>query len=494
MLTGITGCKAKTAAETSSTPTKTELVYVESTDISTMDPRNATGTVTAGILANVFSSLVKTDENGTILPDLAESWKNINDLTWEFKLHDGIKFHDGSQLTAEDVKYTIDTIKDKNNKFRLASDFSFMDVEVVNPLTLNIITDGPFPEILLRLNYVKILPKAYVEKVGNTEFAAKPIGSGPFKFVEWRKDDRVILEANQDYFGKKPIIQKATMRVIPESAARIAALESGEVDIITKVETSQISRLQGSSSYTVTSGPTTRVMYFGINTLKKGPLQDKRVRQALNYAIDKQALITGVLDNFGKQLATISTPEYRGFDPSITPYEYNPAKAKELLAAAGYPNGLNLEISTTSGFLNGSDFVQAFASQLKDVGVNATILEEDGTVRNEKIIKATISDLYFFGFGGPYSSMDNLGKNSFGTGERYSTYNNPEFDALRKGAGAAIDTNEANKLYSQLQAYIKEDAPAIFSHQQYGIYAINTRLKDWKPRTDEMIVINDAHF
>jgi peptide/nickel transport system substrate-binding protein len=504
MLTGflvgifLGGCEDKKSpedgVEQGSAPVRNELVYAVSADISTMDPRNALGTVTAGVMRDVFSSLVKTDERGTIFPDLAESYKNIDDITWEFKLRDGVRFHDGSRLTTADVKYTIDTIRDKSKSYRLASDFSFMQVEIIDDLNLRIITDEPFSSLLLRLNYVKIIPHAYVEKVGDAEFAAKPIGSGPYKFIEWRKDDRVILEANPDYFGGKPAIDKVTLRVIPEAAARIAALESGEADIINNVATSQVSRLKTIPGIEVLSGPTSRVMFAGFNLVNPGPLQDKRVRQALNYATDRATIIKGVLDEYGTQVATISTPEYPGYDPSIAPYEYNPARAKELLAAAGYPNGFAITFSVTSGYLNGQDIVQALAAQLTEAGIKVTVIEEDTNQQREKITSGTGADLFFQGIGGPYCNIDLVAKIAFGTGERYSTYRNAEFDALRKRAAATIDQTEANKLWSQLQQFIKDEAPAIFTHQQFGIYAYNTRVKNWKSRTDEMITISDARL
>jgi peptide/nickel transport system substrate-binding protein len=479
-----------------SSPARTELVYAVPTDVSSLDPRNGLGTVTAGVLADVFSVLVKTDEKGAILPDLAGSYKNVNDTTWEFKLREDVVFHDGSKFTAEDVKYTFDTIRDKTKTYSLGSDYSFIRAEIVDPFTVHLVTDEPFAGLLLRLGNVKILPKAYVEKVGDAEFAARPIGSGPYKFVERRKDDRVVLEANPDYFGTKAAIKRVVLRVIPEAASRIAALESGEVDIISNVATSQVARLKASRDSTVLAAPTTRVMFFGINLVKQGgtPLLDKRVRQALNYAVNKQTIIDGVLDGYGTLIATISTPEYAGYDASITPYEYDPDKARQLLAEAGYAAGFPLELSVTPGYLNGQDLAQAVAAQLGEAGLKVSVIEEDSNQQRDKITKGTVSDLYFNGIGGPYSNIDLVAKIAFGTGERYSTYKNAEFDALRKKAAATINEQEGNKLWSQLQSYIKDEAPAIFTHQQFGIYAYNNRVKNWKARTDEMIIIAGASF
>ena len=491
----LTACSPNAASSSSAASEQQgakEIVYANATDISSMDPRNATGTQTASILNHVFSGLVTTDEKGQVVNDLAESYKNIDDKTWEFKLKDGVTFQDGSKLTSEDVKYTLDTIRDTSKKYKLASDFSFMQVEVIDDLNFRIITEEPFSGFLLRLNYVKIIPKAYVEKVGDEEFAAKPIGSGPYKFVSWSKDEKVVLEANDTYFGGKPAIDKITYKVIPEAASRIAALESGEADIIANVPTSQIERLSSLENVKVLSNPTTRVMFVGMNLIKDGPLQNEKVRQALNYAVNKQALIEGVLDGNATQIATISTPEYEGYDASVEAYSYDPEKAKQLLAEAGYADGFSLEFSVTSGYLNGQDVAQAIASQLGEVGITCTVQEEDSNQQREKMSSGTVADLYLNGIGGPYSNIDLVAKLAFGTGERYSTYSNAEFDALRKEAAATVDEEKAKVKNSEIQKVIKEQAPAIFLYQQHGIYAYNTRVSNWLPRVDEMILVSNA--
>ena len=451
-----------------------EIAFASPTDVSSLDPRNATGTTTAQVLAHLFSSLVKTDENGAIVNDLVESYESVDDVTWKFKLKEGITFHDGSPLTSEDVEYTISSIKDKEKNFRLSSDFSFMTVNVIDDLNFEIITDEPFAALLLRLNYVKIIPKDYVERVGDEEFAKAPIGSGPYKFVERQKDEKVVMEAYDNYFGGKPAIQKVTYRVIPEAASRIAALEAGEVDIISNVETSQINRLEAQDNIKTVGNPTTRVIFMGMNTLVEGPLQDVKVRQALNYAVDKKAIIEGVLDGYATQIATISTPEYEGYDPSIAPYEYNPEKAKQMLAEAGYSDGFELEISATSGYLNGIDVAQAVAAQLGEVGVKCTVRETDSNSQREKILAGTIEPLYLNGIGGPYSNIDLVSKLSFCTGERYSTYSNPDFDALRVKAAQQWTRPGGQTIISD-QRTAKMGA-AIFVCQQHGLCASLTGL------------------
>ncbi len=486
------GCGSKKESAEAAAPAVKEITYANAADISTLDPRNATGTDTAAILAHMFSSLLKTDKDMQVVPDLAASYENIDSTTWKFTLKDNVTFHDGSKLTSADVKYTFDTIADKDKKYRLASDFSFISIEVIDDYSFFLKTAEPFADLQIRLNYVKILPKAYLEEVGDEEFAKNPIGSGPFKYVERLKDERVVIEAYDGYFGGKPALDKITYKIIPEAASRIAALEAGEVDIIGKVSTSQVPRLQSLDNIEVVGNPTTRVIFLGMNSIAEGPLQDVRVRKALNYAVDRDLIIEGVLDGYGNKLASISNPEFFGYDASIAGFEYNPEKAKALLAEAGYADGLDLDFSVTTSYLNGTDVAQAIAAQLAEVGVNVNLQQIDAGQQREQIINKTISGLYMFGIGGPYCTIDLVAKLSFSTGERYSTYSNPEFDALRKKAAATIDDAERAALLSDLQQMAIDNAAGLFLYQQYGLLAQNSRVQNWSPRIDEMIVLIDA--
>ena len=462
-------------------------------DINTLDPRNGSGTITTNVMSYIYDSLLRTDENGKITPYLAESYKQIDGTTWEFKLKKDAKFSDGTPLTAEDVKYTVDSFKDPSKNFKLASDYKFMDIEIKDPQTFVIKLQKPFQSLPLRLTCMSILPKGYLEKVGDEEFAKKPIGSGPYKVQEWTKDNQIVLVKNENYYGTKPKADKVVFKIIPEAASRMAALESHEVDIISGVQTSEVERLKGVSGIKVVGGPTTRVIFLGMNLKTDTPLKDKKVRQALNYAVNKEEIIKGVLDGNATPIPTIATPQYEFYDKDIKPYEYNPEKAKELLKEAGYPDGFDIQMSLTESYMNGQDVAQAISGQLEKVGVRVTPVMEASNGRTPKFKSATILPLYMMGIGGPYSDIDLVSKISFSSGERYSTWSDPQFDALREKAEETIDPAEAQLAWSALQNYIKEEAPAVFLYQQHMIYAYNAdRLSGFKPHQDEHIMVNDV--
>lgn len=480
-----TGSSAKTAEKT--------ITIAAPADINTLDPRNGSGTITTNVLAYVYDSLLKTDENGQVVPNAAESFKQIDPTTWEFVLRKDAVFSDGSPLTAEDVQYTVNSFKDPSKNFKLASDYKFMDIQIQDAQHFTIKLQTPFQSLPLRLTCMSILPKNYLEKTGDEGFAKAPIGSGPYKVQQWDKDNQIVLVRNEKYYGTKPKADKIVFKIMPEAASRLAALESHEVDIISNVQTSEIPRLQNLSGVKVVGGPTTRVIFLGMNLKTESPLQNQKVRQALNYAIDKQALIQGVLDGNATQIATIATPQYQFYDADIQPYEYNPDKAKQLLTEAGYPDGFDIPLSVTESYMNGQDIAQAIAGQLEKVGIRCKPVLEASSSRTPKFQNASIAPLYMMGIGGPYSDIDLVSKISFSTGERYSTWSDPTFDGMRQKAESLVDPKEAQQAWTELQNYIKEQAPAVFLYQQHLVYAYNSdRLSGFKPHADEHIMVTDV--
>lgn len=483
------GQKPGTEAEGSTS--EKVVTYAIATDVTSLDPRNASATSTAAVISHLFSTLVRTDENQQIIPDAAESYEVIDDCTYKFTLKKGIKFHDGEELTSEDVKYTLDTIRKEDAAYQLKSDFSFMDCEIIDDYNLYIKTEQPNNSTLLRLNYIKIIPKHYVEEVGDEAFSANPIGSGAYKFAAREKDAFVEMEAFDGYFGEKPSIDRLICKIIPEASARIAALEAGEVDLISGVSTSQVLRLEQTEGIVVETKPTTRIVYFSFNLIKDGPLKDLRVRQALNYAVNKEEIIKGVLDSYGSPIESIGLSIFDGYDSSIKGYSFDLEKAKALLKEAGYSEGLTLELAGDyNGFINGADIAQAVAAQLLEAGIKVTVVEKTNNTLREEYAAGTTSDLTMYSWGGPYNNINLTAKCCFMTGQRASAYSNPEFDKLVQTADAAIEPEAAKIAYSQVQQFIVDEAPGIMMYQQNAIFAHNDRIKGWVPRADEMLLFH----
>ena len=468
------------------------VTWANSSDITGLDPRNGSSTITASILASLYSTLVKTDPTGAIVCDAAESYEQVDDTTWHFTLRQDVYFTNGDQMTAEDVAYTINSLRDPEKTYALSGDFSFMQVEVLGDFEFNIVTDYPFPSLPLRLNYIKIVPADYVEEVGDEGFAEAPIGSGPFKFVSWTKDQSVVLEKNPDYYGEVPQIDQLIFEVIPEAADRVAALQAGEVDIICNVPTTQAEYLQSLDGITVVGQPSTRVVWLQFNLVgEETPLDDIRVRQAMNYAVDRDALIAGVLDGYAVKVASISTPEYEGYDPDVQGYTYDPDQARQLLADAGYADGFTIECSVSPGLLNGTDVVQAIAGQLAEVGINMTITEVDSATQREQIGAGTVAPAFLQGLGGPYCDINLIASIGFTEGARYCTWVDQEFMDLAAQAASEMDADVRAELFSQMQQMMVDKAPALWLYQQDTLYAYNSaKVQGWTARTDEVVLMD----
>lgn len=468
------------------------VTWANSSDITGLDPRNGSSTITASILASLYSTLVKTDPTGAIVCDAAESYEQVDDTTWHFTLRQDVYFTNGDQMTANDVAYTINSLRDSEKNYALSGDFSFMQVEVLGDFEFNIITDYAFPSLPLRLNYIKIIPADYVEEVGDEGFAEAPIGSGPFKFVSWTKDQSVVLEKNPDYYGEVPQIDQLIFEVIPEAADRVAALQAGEVDIICNVPTTQAEYLQSLDGITVVGQPSTRVVWLQFNLVgEETPLDDIRVRQAMNYAVDRDALIAGVLDGYAVKVASISTPEYEGYDPDVQGYTYDPDQARQLLADAGYADGFTIECSVSPGLLNGTDVVQAIAGQLAEVGINMTITEVDSATQREEIGAGTVAPAFLQGLGGPYCDINLIASIGFTEGARYCTWVDQEFMDLAAQAASEMDADVRAELFSQMQQMMVDKAPALWLYQQDTLYAYNSaKVQNWTARTDEVVLMD----
>jgi peptide/nickel transport system substrate-binding protein len=320
------------------------------------------------------------------------------------------------------------------------------------------------------------------------------VGTGPFKFVEWQKNERIVVEANDAHWSGKPAVRRATWRPIPELGARIAALQTGQADLIVNVPPDQLQTLAGTKTVRVEKIPSCRIINFAIAQIKGGPIGDKRVRQALNHAVDMQGILDAVLMGNGKRINSFMPTNVWGYDPAIPLYDYNPKKAKELLAAAGQTN-LTLTLQAPNGrWAMDKDVAQAVAGQLTENGIktNIKIIGEWGAyVRT--ILDHKTEEIAMNGWCLPSLEPDHWVTPNLKTGEPVSQYGNPEVDKLMDAARSEMNVDKRKQLYSQLLRLIHDEAPYIFGYQQMDIYGVSNRLK-WTPRGDESIRLTEISF
>jgi peptide/nickel transport system substrate-binding protein len=312
------------------TTQKKELVTAQSGDISKFDPHFSTSSNDIRVSFNVFDNLTSRHPDGKLYPGLATEWKLEGQTTWRFKLRQGVKFHNGDAFTSADAKFSIERTYDPAAKTMVATALATIDrIEAPDPFTLVIHTKKPDPLLPGRLAFYggQIVPKKYLESVGNDSFNAKPVGTGPVRFGSWVKDDKAVLEANPAYWGGKIDVDRWIMRPIPETAPRIAALLKGEVDVITQLPPDQGERVTGNASTRVAGALYAGLYVLAVNS-KRPPLDNPLVKQALSLAIDRQAIVKELWRGRG---IVPSGPIAKGdnhFDTSLPPLAYNPAEAK----------------------------------------------------------------------------------------------------------------------------------------------------------------------
>ena len=315
----------------------------------TLDPHMHFERVGVLVNINMFDSLLHRNTKLEFEPGLATSWKALSDTTWEFKIRKGVRFHNGEIMTPEDVKYSFDRVLDQTKKSPQYGNIrAIKEVKVVDAETVHIITDKPFPLLLERLVYFGIVPKKHVMAVGDQAFGTTaPVGTGPWKFVEWKRDQLIRLEAFDQYWRGKPPFKQLVFRAIPEYATQYAEIKTGGVDIIREVSADIMPELKTHPQTYVSSTPILRVHYVELD-MRSAPFDKKAARQAANYAIDKQTIMQKLMAGLATQVATVVQPLAFGFDREVKPYPYDPKKAKELLAQAGFPNGVDITLHSSS--------------------------------------------------------------------------------------------------------------------------------------------------
>ncbi|HEY8394705.1 MAG TPA: ABC transporter substrate-binding protein, partial [Thermaerobacter sp.] len=324
----------------------TLVVGLRADRIVSLDPAAYRDRDTETVIRNIYDGLVTRTPDGQVVPEIAESWEQPDPTTYVFKLRRGVKFHNGEDLTADDVVFTFERILaedglDGQPSPRKGLVEPLQRVEKVDDYTVRMKLAQPSQAFLQLLVHTQIVPKDYVEKVGSAGLAEKPVGAGPFRFVSGTLDGEIVLERFDDYYGGSPQLppvgpaklKRVVFRMMPEPVTRIAALKAGEVHIIQEVPPDQVEQLQGDPNVQVKVTQGTRLYMIELNNKK---LADPRVRQALNYAIDWDAILKELYRGHAHRVATALLPSGFGYNPELKPYPYDPDKARELLRQAGY--------------------------------------------------------------------------------------------------------------------------------------------------------------
>jgi peptide/nickel transport system substrate-binding protein len=438
------------------------VVIIQTTEPTTLDPFFQNTSTETNITIQLFNTLLARDANYKLVPALATSYKQVDKLTWEFKLRPGVKTHDGRTLTAEDVVYSFQRAVDPKVKARgiipfALSSMDFDRAEAVDASTIRVISKKPSPWVPDYMPDVSIVPKAAYESMSVEDAARKAVGTGPYKLVEWQKGSRLVMVANDQYWGKVPAIRQVVYRAVPEAAARIAELNTGGASIITDVPPDLASQIDTRQARLVTQ-PSTRRIYIGFNFAGNKAIQDVRVRQALNYAIDFDKINKSLLGGRGRRVGTFSNAFWA--NPAVKPYPYDPAKAKQLLAQAG-ASQLKLKMLTPNGrYLKDVELAQAAAADMGAVGVTVDVVPIDWSLLSQQLSQAKVDgDLYFLGAGQGSTCPDDLSDFYSKSGWDPGHWLNPQFDTLIEQMGQTFDPKETQTLCNKAQEIMRDDPP-----------------------------------
>jgi peptide/nickel transport system substrate-binding protein len=449
----------------------------------------------------IYDRLIGRGSDMNFEPALAVSWEPVTDTVWEIKLRNDVKFHDGEQFTSEDVAYTLQRILDPEKKSSQAGNYSMIsEVEIVDPFTIRLHTKNPFPILPSRLSTLRVVPKHYVESIGDAAFSTKPMGSGPYELVEWVKDERIVLKAFEGYWGGAPAVKDVVFKPIPEPASRVMALQAGEVDIIVNVPPYQASSLNNTPGAAAISVASIRSIFIPLIPNPGSPLSDPLVRLALNKAVNVESIIANLLEGNGTAMTQALANTEFGYHPDLQAYGHDLAAAKSLLAQSSYPDGFTLRFLAPSGrYMMDKEVAEAVKNQLEELGIKVDLVIQEWGVYVQKLLSRTVdADLFMIGWSSGIFDADGTLFPWFRSGQTFGYYQLGEekvayMDSLLDKARSLLDAAGREDLYREALEIIHDDAPWIPLYQQKDIYGVSDRV-NWLPRADESIVVFEASW
>jgi peptide/nickel transport system substrate-binding protein len=470
-------------------------------EVATLDPAMHRSRTVEAVVRNICDGLVTRDAEMRYVPQLSVSWSVEGDTRWVFKLRQGVRFHTGEPFTAEDVKFTIDRIigalpglSPSPRKDLLGP---VAGAEVIDRHTVAIVTDAPYPILHKKLVFQEICPKAYFERVGPDEFAKRPVGTGPFRLIEWRPGERIVLERFPHYYGGSPEIPPVgpaklagvIFRPLPEVATRLASLEAKEVAVAVNIPPDQAESVERLDHAHLSVAQGTRTHFVGLNCARQ-PFSDRRIREAMRYAIDPKPIIQHFLLGRARALPGMLVPMAFGCDSSLPEPRQDLPRAKSLLRAAGHPGGLDVTLDCEAA---DKRIAEAIAGSMKaaDVRAEVRVWKKDNLLNQ---LRRQQRDMFLTSWGN--SSLDPSGilpvlfrsdgySNFFG-------YRNPRLDRLLEEADRSMSLDVRRRKYTEVQGILHRDVPTCLHFALEELYGVSDRVKDFQARSDGMLPMHDV--
>jgi len=488
-------------------------------EVTSIDPHFHNLSPNSNIAQHIFSPLIQQDEKQRLRPGLAESWRVLEDgLTWEFKLRKGVKFHDGSDLTAADVAFTVQRAPNVPNSPSSYGIYlaSIAETIVADPYTIRFKTKSPYPLLPTDISNIFIVSKKHGEKAATADYDSgkAAIGTGPFKFVEFKRGDRIVLARNDGYWGPKPAWDKATFRALNNDSARVAALLAGDVQMIENVPTPDMKRIKGSKDLSVAQVVGNRVIYLHLDSARdkspfvtdkagkpmdKNPLKELKVRQAMSKAINRQAIVDRLMEGLAVPAGQLLPDGFFGTSPKLKPEKFDLEGAKKLLAEAGYKDGFGLTIhSPNNRYVNDEKIAQTVAQMLTRAGIDTKVEAMPSNVFFSRGSKLEFSFM-LVGWGSGTGETSSPLKSLLATFDRdkgwgpsnRGRYSNPKMDAVLDKALMTVDDKAREKLLAEASEIGIGDLGIIPLHYQINAWAMKKGLA-YVARTDEYTLAHEV--
>ena len=449
----------KEGADAGASTGKDTLVIAQGADAKSLDPHASNDNPSSRIRVQIYDRLMDLDDNGVPQPMLAESWERPDDKTIIFHLRKGVKFHNGDEMKASDVKFSLERALASPEVSHILAGIN--GVEVIDDYTVKVTTEKPMAAILNNLSHITIaiLSERATKEAGD-KFGQNPVGSGPYKFVSWQSGDRVTLEAFPEYWQGEAPVKNVVYRNIVEETNRTIGLETGELDIIYDIQGLDKNKLRDDERFVLIEGPQVSMTYLGFN-MKKAPYDNPKVREAISYAIDQKPIIDTVFLGAGEPANSIIGPNVWGYY-DVEKYTQDIEKAKALLAEAGYPNGFKAKIWVNDNPVR-RDTAVILQDQLKQIGIDLAIETVewgaflDGTARGDH-------EMFLLGWGTvtrdpDYGMYELISTATMGAAGNRSFYSNPTVDKLLEEGRTELDPEKRKAIYKEIQEIIRKDIP-----------------------------------
>jgi peptide/nickel transport system substrate-binding protein len=463
-----------------------ELKIAQSVSAVTLDPHRHDNLMTHSALGHLYEALVAFDADMQVTPALAASWENPGETAWRFTLRDGVRFHDGRPLQAADAAASLERARGETSQLRyhLAG---VLQVRAPDARTVEVVTRGPQPDLLNHLVFVPVVPRDAPAEI------TAPVGTGPFRFVSGQPGEELTVERFDGYWGAAPAFERVRVLAIADPARRAAAIPAGEADLVTQFPPEHWQRAQAQPAHETLARRSLSVLILGLRATDGSPFRDPRLREAVELAVDREALVAGALAGLGVPLDQLVPPEVAGHARQLPRLRRDPARARALVEAAGFPQGLDLALRV-SAMLEPAG--REVARELATIGLRVAV-EVLPTREFFDRWHAPGPTLLLFAYSAPTgdarSLLDPLVRAPRGGLGEFNAfgYESPRLEALLDRAGSAVDRGARLLLLEQAAAVLREDRPLVPLAQRMELYARRRGLS-WTPRLDRMVRAHDV--